>query len=223
MEQVHHVVVTARDGGEPSRQTSATVTIVVFDLPDENPKFSQSKYQVSVPENHVDYVVVQVQAHDKDTQPSVTYVIRQGDTDKFVIDAKSGVVTTKRALDFERQAQYILIIGTVENTDLNDPQGTTAVVVNVQDRNDMTPVFTSVPRPLRLSSTVTVGHTVGAVVAVDSDGSAPNNQLRYEVVGAGKAMQFFRVDPESGVVSTKDDLRKDMEREYKVPFRVLSL
>ena len=156
------------------------------------------------------------QAQDKDTQPSITYMIRQGDTDKFQIDSKTGVIRTKRPLDFERQQQYILIIGTQENTDLNDAQGTTAVVVNVQDRNDVAPVFTSVPRPLRLSSNVQVGHTVTTVIAVDSDGTSPNNRLRYEVIGAGKAVQFFRVDPETGVVQTKDDLRKDMEREYKV-------
>lgn len=64
-------------------------------------------------------------------EASVTYTIRQGDVDKFVIDPQSGVVRTKKFLDYERQLQYILIVGTVENTDLNDPQSTTTLVVNV--------------------------------------------------------------------------------------------
>lgn len=67
-----------------------------------------------------------------DNQASVTYSIRQGDVEKFRIDPQSGIVRTRRSLDFERQAQYVLIIGTVENTDLNDPQATTTLVVNVQ-------------------------------------------------------------------------------------------
>jgi hypothetical protein len=61
MEQVHRIVVTARDGGSEPRLATATVTVLVGDIPDENPKFTQSKYEASVPENHVDYVVVQVQ------------------------------------------------------------------------------------------------------------------------------------------------------------------
>ena len=61
MEQVHRIVVTARDGGSEPRLATATVTVLVGDIPDENPKFTQSKYEASVPENHIDYVVVQVQ------------------------------------------------------------------------------------------------------------------------------------------------------------------
>lgn len=61
----------------------------------------------------------------------MTYTIRQGDIDKFTIDPQTGVVRTRKFLDYERQVQYILIVGTVENTDLNDPHSTTTLVVNV--------------------------------------------------------------------------------------------
>ncbi len=67
-----------------------------------------------------------------DSQASVTYTIRQGDVEKFRVDPQSGIVRTRRALDFERQAQYVLIIGTLENTDVNDPLATTTLFVNVQ-------------------------------------------------------------------------------------------
>lgn len=67
-----------------------------------------------------------------DSESSVTYTIRQGDAEKFRIDPQSGIVRTRRSLDYERQAQYVLIIGTLENTDVNDPQATTTLFVNVQ-------------------------------------------------------------------------------------------
>lgn len=67
-----------------------------------------------------------------DSESSVTYTIRQGDVDKFRIDPQSGIVRTRRALDYERQAQYVLIIGTIENTEVNDPYATTTLFVNVQ-------------------------------------------------------------------------------------------
>ena len=69
---------------------------------------------------------------------------------------------------------------------------------------------------MRIPSSTPIGRTIATVIAIDSDGSPPNNQLRYEIVGPGRAGLFFRVDPGNGVVQIKDDLRKDMEREYKV-------
>lgn len=58
-------------------------------------------------------------------------MIKQGDTELFAIDPKTGIIKTIRGLDYERENQHILIIGTVENTsDL--PGSTTKVVVNVQ-------------------------------------------------------------------------------------------
>lgn len=55
------MVVTAKDGGTEPRITTATVTVVVLDLPDESPKFSQPKYESDVPENIIDFFVAQVQ------------------------------------------------------------------------------------------------------------------------------------------------------------------
>lgn len=41
--------------------------------------------------------------------------------------------------------------------------------------------------------------------------------MKYELVNnSNKVGQFFRIDSETGVVSLRDSLRKDLEREYKV-------
>jgi hypothetical protein len=50
----------------------------------------------------------------------------------------------------------------------------------IQDRNDVAPVYSSLPRPVRLRSTVPIGQVVTTVIAVDSDGTAPNNQVNYK-------------------------------------------
>ena len=148
------MVIAAQDNGPQPRVTTATATVVVLDFPDERPKFSQQKYEADVPENIIDFFVAQVQvrniappssfifsgykclnvlqATDMDSESSVTYTIRQGDNDKFRIDPQSGIVRTRRSLDYERQAQYVLVIGTLENTEINDPQATTTLFVNVQ-------------------------------------------------------------------------------------------
>lgn len=49
----------------------------------------------------------------------------------FRIDPKTGIIKTIRGLDYEKENQYILIIGTVENTS-NLLGSTTKVVINVQ-------------------------------------------------------------------------------------------
>lgn len=58
-------------------------------------------------------------------------MIKQGNTELFGIDPKTGAIKTVRGLDYERESQHILIIGTVENTS-DSPGSTTRVVVNVQ-------------------------------------------------------------------------------------------
>ena len=49
----------------------------------------------------------------------------------FRIDPKTGIIKTIRGLDYEKENQYILIIGTVENTS-NLLGSTTKVVINIQ-------------------------------------------------------------------------------------------
>lgn len=59
-------------------------------------------------------------------------MIKQGDTEFFAIDAKSGVLKTLRGLDYERDNQHILIVGTQENNNGEKKGSTTRVIVNVQ-------------------------------------------------------------------------------------------
>ncbi|XP_029661885.1 cadherin-99C isoform X1 [Formica exsecta] len=215
-------VVTARDGAPDYRLATATVTVKVIDVEDEVPVFHQSSYEARVKENVPDYNVIQVTADDPDTKKQITYMIKQGDTELFSIDPKTGVIKTIRGLDYESQNQHVLIIGTEENTsDL--PGSTTRVVVNVQDVNDIPPVFTSVPRPITLDDDVPIGTTVIDLTAADSDGTAPGNQVRYEIIGRGIASKYFVIDPDTGALRTRDDLRKETDSEYQVDVRAYDM
>ena len=215
-------VVTARDGAPDYRLATATVTVKVIDVEDEVPIFRQSSYEARVKENMPNHTVIQVTADDPDTKKQITYTIKQGDTELFSIDPKTGVIKTIRGLDYERENQHILVIGTVENiSDL--PGSTTRVVVNVQDVNDIPPVFTSVPRPITLDDDVPIGTTVINLIATDSDGTAPGNQVRYEIIGRGIANKYFVVDPDYGVLRIRDDLRKETDTEYQVDVRAYDM
>ncbi|GLH14858.1 Protocadherin-15 [Gryllus bimaculatus] len=215
--QEHRFVVTAKDGAPDPRLATATVTVAVQDVEDELPIFHILNYPARVPENMPDFLVTQVQADDPDTNQQVTYEIRQGPTDLFRIDPRTGAIHTIRGLDYERESQYVMIIGTRENPG-SKPGDTTRV-----DRNDIPPVFTTVPRPVTLSDDAPIGTTVSKLLATDSDGTAPNNKVRYELIGRGKAIKFFQIDSDTGVITVRDSLRKEALTEYLLEVKAYDL
>lgn len=58
-------------------------------------------------------------------------MIHQGPTDLFRIDDNTGAIYTTRGLDYEKDSQHVLIIGTLENMSSGNGS-TTKVVVNVE-------------------------------------------------------------------------------------------
>ncbi|XP_059058690.1 cadherin-99C [Achroia grisella] len=208
-------VVTATDGAIDKRLGTASVAVQVQDVPDEPPVFPQEHYSVHVPENAANYPVAKVYAEDPDTLSEITYTIMLGDTDLFTIDRKSGMIRTALPLDRETMARHEIIVGTEENSG-EGPGATTIVEVLVDDKNDNSPIFTSVVRPVTVEDSSSIGTLVQTVSAVDSDATAPNNRVRYKLVGRGKASKYFHVEPDTGALRVRDDLRKETDSEYTV-------
>ncbi|KAI5636358.1 cadherin domain-containing protein [Phthorimaea operculella] len=208
-------VVTATDGAIDKRFGTASVTVQVQDIPDEAPVFPQKLYSVHVPENVANYPVTKVHAEDPDTVAEITYTILMGDMELFSIDRKTGMIRTVKALDREMSAKHEIIVGTEENSEITD-DSTTTVEVIVDDKNDNAPIFTSVVRPVTVDDSSSIGTLVQTVTAVDSDATAPNNRVRYKLVGRGKASKYFHVEPDTGAVRIRDDLRKETDSEYTV-------
>ncbi|XP_034116106.1 cadherin-99C [Drosophila albomicans] len=215
-------VVTAKDGAPDARLGTASVTVQVNDLPDEVPKFNDARINVRIPENEANYLVATVQAYDPDSMPEITYVLRKGDAELFKISPTSGEVRTTKGLDFEKQRQHELTIGTIEN-DGDAPGDTVYLVVDVEDRNDVRPVFITVPGPVTVNDDQPIGSIVATMPAIDADGTSPGNVVRYELVGRGKALKYFQVDPDTGAVRIRDELRKEEDTEYQVDIRAYDM
>lgn len=215
-------VVTAKDGAAEPRLGTATVTVSVKDIPDELPKFSESLIEVKVPENVPDMKIATVVAKDPDTKPEITYVFKNGPSDLFKIDPKTGVIKTVKGLDFEEEQVLEITVGTAENSG----RGVGDIIkvrVLVEDRNDVAPVFVSIPEPVTVSDDQSIGSKIGSMPAVDGDGTAPGNTIRYEMVGRGKAMKYFQVDPDNGDITLRDELKKEDDTEYQVDVRAYDL
>ena len=58
--------------------------------------------------------------------------------------------------------------------------------------------------------------------ATDGDASPPNNVLKYELSESGsseRSTNYFKIDPETGEISIKDDLTQELYDEYRVSDR----
>ncbi|XP_063882361.1 LOW QUALITY PROTEIN: cadherin-99C-like [Scylla paramamosain] len=214
-QQVHLLVVTAQDGAADPRLSTATVTVLVSDMGDELPVFSQQVYEASVPENQADAVLTTVNATDPDSVPAITYVMVNGDPKLFSVEPKSGRITTVRGLDYEAAPRHTIVVGTLENT-LDNPQATCSVLVTVLDDNDNPPVFSVPLPPLTLPEDSPPGTLVATVLATDADGTRPNSEVTYELVGYGKAPDYFAIDGESGAITVKVDLQAEQESDFEL-------
>lgn len=215
-------VVTAKDGAPEPRLGTASVTIKVIDVEDEVPKFTEPRIETKVPENVPDMVIATVKAYDPDTVKQITYFLKQGPGDLFKVDAKTGQIKTIRGLDYEKEKTHELIIGTLENKG-DEPADYIKILVEVEDRNDIPPVFVSVPEPVTVNDDQPIGTIIGSMPAIDGDGSSPGNVVRYEMVGRGKALKYFQVDPDTGVIRLRDEVRKEEDTEYQVDVRAYDL
>lgn len=107
------LTVQAKDGNIHPLHTNIPVLINVLDVNDEAPYFNPLLYYPEVLENQpMGTTVVDVTAIDPDLDGSkLTYKITKGNSDNlFTIDPRSGVITTLKPLDRERQAEHTLSV-----------------------------------------------------------------------------------------------------------------
>ncbi len=84
--------VEARDHGSPSMSSSASISMTILDVNDNNPEFTQKAYYMRLNEDaSVGTSVVTVSAIDQDINSVVTYQISSGNTrNRFSITSQSG-------------------------------------------------------------------------------------------------------------------------------------
>ncbi|XP_028315328.1 protocadherin-19 isoform X2 [Gouania willdenowi] len=110
--------VLARDNGNPSLSSNATVRIVVLDVNDNtpvmtNPPLVNGTAEVSIPRNAgVGYMVTQVKADDYDEGENgrLTYTISEGDRAFFEIDPVNGEVRSTRMFGENTKSNYEITV-----------------------------------------------------------------------------------------------------------------
>ena len=136
----YNLVVMVSDKGNPPRSSFVNVKFNVSDVNDESPKFSQTLYRVSIPENtDPNPSLFQVQATDPDLGNGGVismYAITTGNEEgRFDIDAITGLLRSTVMFDREETAFYNLTVVAVDG--VADPNtGTATIEISILDVND---------------------------------------------------------------------------------------
>ncbi|KAM3963622.1 cadherin-23 [Aphomia sociella] len=187
-----HLTVRARDFGEPPLSSTVPVTIYVQDVNDHAPLFQQMLYKRSIPEDMPGGTsVLEVKARDGDGSPPnnrVVYRIQRGAGDKFVIDARTGVVAVANGSSLDpdktnpKSNRYTLTVVALDGG-IGDQQLSAAVLVNITivDVNNKPPVLVE-PGNIAVRENTQVGKEIYRAVAYDLD---EQPVLRYAIDRSG--------------------------------------
>ncbi len=206
--------VHATDHGTPVQEATVTATLKILDVNDEAPHFLRTDYTFQVEENQDPHSFLgEVTAQDLDTPPFNIFEYSIASTQPgiaqpptFAINPASGEIMTLRPLDREEQEVYHM---TVVATDLDNPrlQGSASVTIQVEDKNDNSPEIFFPPQnnSFRVSNRVPEGYNITGVFALDED-AGKNAKLSYQIV-SGNEDRVFKIDSESGILSTNSKLQ----------------
>ncbi|XP_059850094.1 neural-cadherin [Hypanus sabinus] len=225
-EQPNHMyefAVTAVDKGLPPRTGTASVRIRITNINDESPVFSQNIYKTFLSEDAgPNSLVATVHAKDPDGD-NVIYTITGGNQEKnFVLDSQKGIIKLRGSPPPKLQGpQYVLNITATDDNSSGGPRPLSSIAqvsVGIDDVNNNKPVFLEC---LKYSEDACVlenqppGTFVLQVKAFDAD-LGVNGQVKYGLMLRDGVTPAFRINPDTGSITTTQSFDRERQREYAV-------
>uniref|UniRef100_A0A8B9S4G9 Cadherin domain-containing protein n=1 Tax=Apteryx owenii TaxID=8824 RepID=A0A8B9S4G9_APTOW len=178
-------------------QTEAELTILILDVNDNPPVFTQDLYQVGMclPELiSVDAAVLTITAVDRDSEHNGMISYRMlSSSEGFSIDPKNGsVFTTKPVIHLGKNSIFQLLI---EAKDSGNPalSAVMSVEIQIEDVNNYAPKFTRGLYNLSVSEDASVGESILMFSAIDCDWTHENTHIEYSIID-GNADNLFSVE-----------------------------
>ncbi|XP_056131020.1 protocadherin Fat 2 [Lampris incognitus] len=193
------LTVLASDEGQPSRTTSAHLSIQVRNR--TNPVFQTSLYPLKVPENVPPFTtILHVQARNPEGYRLIYNLQEENASKHFHIDFKTGVLTVTNPLDYESQSLHTLTVRASDSVTGAFSEAT--VEIEVEDVNDNAPIFSKLTYTSEIAEGLPVGTSVIQLSASDRD-SGRNKDVTFQMVKTdGNEMDYFDIDPNSGLIVT---------------------
>uniref|UniRef100_H0VPZ8 Cadherin EGF LAG seven-pass G-type receptor 1 n=1 Tax=Cavia porcellus TaxID=10141 RepID=H0VPZ8_CAVPO len=202
--------VEAVDHGSPPMSSSASVSITVLDVNDNDPVFTQPLYELRLNEDAaVGSSVLTLRARDRDANSVITYQLTGGNTrNRFALSSQSGggLITLALPLDYKQERQYVLAVTASDGTRSHTVQ----VFINVTDANTHRPVFQSSHYTVSVSEDRPVGTPIATISATDED-TGENARITYVLEDP---VPQFRIDPDTGTIYTMTELDYEDQAAY---------
>ncbi|KAM9849723.1 protocadherin beta-15-like [Aulostomus maculatus] len=224
LQSEYNITVTATDAGFPSLSSVKVLRILVNDINDNHPTFTQREYNANILENQpVGTFVMRLKADDIDdaSNAKVLYQISKhtnADVSSFLtINSETGELFTSRLFDYELSVYFQI---KVTARDGGDPALSTTCTVNVfiKDQNDNAPVVLYPVQAFIAEDMVPLeaprGYLVTKVVAVDAD-SGHNAWLSYRIIQETRP-NLFMVGLHTGEIRTVRAFMEDDEAKHTV-------
>uniref|UniRef100_A0A669BKZ6 Protocadherin-16 n=1 Tax=Oreochromis niloticus TaxID=8128 RepID=A0A669BKZ6_ORENI len=212
-QDIFNLTVIAEDHGIPQHSSIQLLCVHVIDVNDEVPWFEQSQYEVEISENQppgTSVLTVSAADLDQGSNGQVTYdgISQEG----FSINPVSGVIMITKSLDRELQEYYTVTVS-AKDGGLPPNYAKATVRIKVTDVNDNPPVFG------RLYYSIEVPENLEALPlftlrATDQD-AGDNGRINYKIT-AGDPSGDFRLDGQSGVLSTSRPLDREKRPGYSL-------
>ncbi|XP_048031668.1 protocadherin Fat 3 isoform X3 [Megalobrama amblycephala] len=213
-------IVRATDNGSPSQSSEVTVTVLVSDVNDNPPSFSQPLYEAFVselaPRGHI---VACVQASDADSSDaeSLRYSILSGDEKmNFIIDSQTGVISLSSQRRQGMRTSYNLNVSVSDGVFTNTAQ----VNIRVMGANLYSPVFSQRFYLAEVRENAPAGTRVIQVRATDED-SGVFGQITFSFINdLGKTQFYIRDD---GLITTAQKLDRENPVNRDIVLTVMAL
>ncbi|XP_034037018.1 protocadherin alpha-C2-like [Thalassophryne amazonica] len=183
---VHNLIITAVDGGAPSRSGTASIIVHVLDTNDNAPIFDKDSYHVNVMENSpIGSHVIQFNATDLDegSNSDLLYSYSLYTPEKtqktFNLNPNTGEITVKGVLNYEDFKIYDMEI-VATDSGANALSGQCKVQIAVEDMNDNHPEISIKSFHSPVSENIDL-NTVIAVVSVSDKDSGDNGVVDLHI------------------------------------------
>ncbi|KAM8860155.1 B-cadherin [Spinachia spinachia] len=211
------LVVQAADMKGEGLNGEAKVILTVTDSNDNAPAFTQPSYEASVEENKIDCYVIKLSVTDGDEPLSpawnARFTIVAGDPGGLftVKTAESnkheGIISTAKALDFERSAKHTLLVAVENEVAFATPllTATATVVVVVLDVNEA-PIFNPIEKQVSKREDLAVDSDVVQYTASDPD-TARKQKVMYKIIQDRAG--WLNVAKETGLIKVKSSMDRE--------------
>ncbi|XP_068133263.1 protocadherin-23-like [Hyperolius riggenbachi] len=215
---VIHIIVEAKDSGNPALSSTAIIQLQIHDINNHAPVFSKEIYQINISENisvgeailtftatdldwtrengYIDFSVVSGNLHNLFVVESFRTISQA----PFVVTAK---VLINGILDYETSTNHTLILMACDRG--FPPLSSSATVfINVLDSNDNPPILQKSEYRITVREHHPINTEVITISATDVD-SEENAESIYSIV-SGNDEGIFIIDPENGTVTLAQHL-----------------